>query len=153
MLRGSVLGLVLLALLYPCASSARDDVAFVRSLDFEGVEEVPERRLADALLTSGPSWRPWASPPEFDEAALVEDLERVARFYQEHGFYQTQAKYELEWNDDRSRVRIRIVVDEGPPVHLTVRAPPARSSALFERPLGKDHRRSPSLGGRCLWRT
>lgn len=133
MLRALFLGLLLSALLCPCASSAEEEDPLVRSLDFDGVEEVSESRLADALLTSGPSWRPWASPPKFDEAALVEDLERITRFYQEHGFYQAQANYELEWNGNRSRVRIRIVVDEGPPVHLkafevTERDPPRFSS-------------------------
>jgi outer membrane protein assembly factor BamA len=124
--------LLLLTIAFSPPCDAEDTTVFIRSLDFEGVEHVSESELADALLTSGPSWRPWAEPPKFDESALLEDMERIDRFYRDYGYYQTQVRYELHWNDDRSRVRIRIIVDEGPPIRLTalqiVQREPARLS-------------------------
>jgi outer membrane protein insertion porin family/translocation and assembly module TamA len=101
--------------------SARADEAaqpVVVGLEWEGVDHVSRREVARAILTRGPDWRFWKPKPPFDEFALEEDLARVAAFYRDHGFFEASARSELEWNEARSEVRIRIVVEEGAPTTL-----------------------------------
>jgi outer membrane protein assembly complex protein YaeT len=45
-------------------------------------------------------------------------MERVASFYREHGYFEAAPSYTLDWNDERSEVRIEIRVDEGEAVIL-----------------------------------
>jgi outer membrane protein insertion porin family/translocation and assembly module TamA len=94
----------------------------VDAVEFEGVHSVREGDLASKLATS--------PTPKFlglfrglvyeyavyDPFVLERDLERVERYYRARGFYETRARAGRVLNVAPNRVRIEIVVDEGPPV-------------------------------------
>jgi len=90
----------------------------VAELTWEGVSAVSRKELAEAIVTRGPSWYPWAADVPFDQAALDEDMERIAAFYREYGYFDAEPSYTLEWNAERSEVRIQIAVEQGMAVIL-----------------------------------
>ncbi|MDH3519594.1 MAG: BamA/TamA family outer membrane protein, partial [Myxococcales bacterium] len=116
-LRALVAGLALLSVV-SSASAEESTVPEVAALAFEGVKNVSRADLAASFLTQAPSRLPWADPEPFDAATLDEDLERLATFYRERGYFGVSASYTLEWNEARTRVHIRIHVEEGSPVLL-----------------------------------
>lgn len=87
------------------------------ALEIVGAAHVSEAELREALLTTERGWRFWRANP-FDEESLREDLDRVAAFYRDRGYFEAGARYELEWNANRTRVRATIRVDPGEPVRL-----------------------------------
>jgi outer membrane protein insertion porin family/translocation and assembly module TamA len=106
--------MALVAVWTPCDAGADEPAPpVVVGLEWEGVDHVSRRDLARAIVTHGPDWKFWRPKPPFDEFALEEDLTRVAAFYRDHGFFEASARSELEWNEARSEVRIRILVEEG----------------------------------------
>jgi outer membrane protein assembly complex protein YaeT len=129
-----------LALLLPSPSLARSEGEAhveprleagprVRVLRLEGVESVPEGDLREWLFTeSRPRWRFWDERPLFDEADVERDLARIAAFYRSRGFYESTARSELRWDDERAHVDVIFHVEEGPAVRVAARrieiAPP-----------------------------
>ena len=58
-------------------------------VDFTGNEKFGRSELAAPLLTQPRPWyRFWSSLPVFDSLTFREDLERLRRLYEAHGFYQ-----------------------------------------------------------------
>jgi len=93
----------------------------VEELRFTGVEALEEGELRARLETSeAPYWGLlfWREDPPFEEAALEEDLERIAEIYREHGYFEASARSQLRWDESGKRVSIEIDVVEGEPVRL-----------------------------------
>ena len=108
--------IALVAIGAPCGAGADEPAQqVIVGLEWKGVDHVSRRELARAILTRGPDWKFWKPKPPFDEFALEEDLGRIASFYREHGFFEASARTELEWNEARSEVLVRILVEEGEP--------------------------------------
>ncbi len=148
-----------------CAAAASAEVAQVEAeqarpeitaLRIEGIESVPEKSIAEAILTRAPDWRPWVDGPRFDEAILSEDMDRIRSALRREGFYDARAEYRLEWEDAaREQVEVEIRVEEGPPVlllALEVELPPGdwlspadRAALLLDLPLVLDQRFSAKL--------
>jgi outer membrane protein insertion porin family/translocation and assembly module TamA len=73
----------------------------------------------------------------YDPAVLQRDMSRVERYYRSKGFFDAQARVATVEQVTSSHVRIRIVVDEGPPtvnrnvtVTGTAGLPPAEAAAV-----------------------
>lgn len=98
---------------------AADSVPVVKALDFTGVEFGSESELREEMLTVRPGWQFWRAAPPFDEESLREDLDRIAAYYRERGYYEAEARYELAWDKDRLVVRVVVEVDEGDAARLT----------------------------------
>jgi outer membrane protein assembly complex protein YaeT len=115
----------------------------VERLRFSGVEAVAEKELRARLETSEPPYWGllfWREDPLFEEAALEEDLVRVAEVYREHGYFEARASSELELDASGKRVEVEIRVVEGDPVRLeqidvTLADPSALAPELWERAL------------------
>ncbi len=91
----------------------------VESIEWSGTEAVAPAEIAPYLFTTArPWWKPWDERPPFDEGVLEADVHRIAAVYRDHGYYRARASYTLEWNAMHDAVRIRIDVDEGPPVRI-----------------------------------
>jgi outer membrane protein insertion porin family/translocation and assembly module TamA len=114
---GSLLFLITLFLAGAVSAGEEGDPT-VSGIHWEGVDAIGEAELGKGILSTAPSWKFWKPRPRFDEQTLVEDLDRIAEFYREKGFYEAAATYELEWNADRSEVDVRIKVTEGEPIRL-----------------------------------
>jgi outer membrane protein assembly complex protein YaeT len=106
--------------------------ANVEALEWEGVSQVSRKQLAAAIVTQAPGWLPWTAAVAFDQSTLDEDMERVTKFYRERGFFEAAPSYRLDWNDERSKVRIHIRVEEGRAVvleHVEIEQLPGRQVA------------------------
>lgn len=117
---GATVALVALLPGLPGVASAGSDAPAptVRCLRFEGVESVSRSELEDSLLTSGPSWRFWRPQPPFDAVELDADMQRIADFYRDRGYFEASASHREEWNAAHSEVSVTIRVVEGEPVRL-----------------------------------
>jgi outer membrane protein assembly complex protein YaeT len=93
----------------------------VDELRFSGVEAVTEKELRERLETAEPPFWGllfWREDPLFEDAALEEDLVRIAEIYREHGYFEASASSELELDESGKRVAVEIHVVEGEPVRL-----------------------------------
>jgi outer membrane protein assembly factor BamA len=95
--------------------------ASVDAVDFEGVEKISESDLASKMATTPTPkfvvFRGIMYDYEiFDPYVLAQDLERVERYYRAHGYYEAHARAARVEYVSANHVRVRVAVDEGPPV-------------------------------------
>ncbi|HET6981388.1 MAG TPA: POTRA domain-containing protein, partial [Myxococcaceae bacterium] len=89
--QGQRLGALLALVFCACAGKQPNpDEPPIRSLKIEGTKQVSAGDIEERLLTTGPSWWPFAPTPYFDPIAWQADLRRIERYYQAQGFYQAQ---------------------------------------------------------------
>jgi translocation and assembly module TamA len=111
---GALLALVLCA----CAGKQKPDEPPIKSLKIEGTKQVSPGDIEDRILTTGPSWWPFASTPYFDPIAWQADLRRIERYYQAQGFYQAQVVNE-EVKPEGDEVALTVEVNEGKPTTIS----------------------------------
>jgi outer membrane protein insertion porin family len=76
--------------------------------------------LAVMQTKTRPIYQLWKRRPQFLPATFKEDITRIKRFYQAHGYYSASAAYDLDLKGDLVNPRIR--VSEGEPIKVkTVR--------------------------------
>ncbi|MDZ7285145.1 MAG: BamA/TamA family outer membrane protein [candidate division KSB1 bacterium] len=105
------------------AARAQDDYR-ITAFTLEGVHQVSQGELREALATRGPSWisrwLPGRDAPRFNSYEFQLDLLRIPKFYRLHGFYRAQVvEHQLERDDQAQEVRIRLRIAENEPLHLT----------------------------------
>ena len=89
----------------------------VESLSLEGVEAIEESRLRSVLVTKESSWLPWRETRYFDREAFEQDLERIERFYRDHGYPKADVtSYDIDLSEAGDSVRLHVTVDEGDPL-------------------------------------
>jgi outer membrane protein assembly complex protein YaeT len=88
----------------------------VREIRWVGVEALPTKEIEAAILTRRANWKPWVKSQPFDPATLDQDLERIRRLYARKGYYEADARAELEPAGEA--VDLRIEVSEGRPILL-----------------------------------
>jgi translocation and assembly module TamA len=112
--------------------------------EISGPHAFPRETLLSAMKTTERPWyQIWKPLPEFDPQRFNDDVARLKRFYEAHGFYNARITYKLTLKADR--VTPRITVTEGKPVRIagiTVSnasgfAPPQALDRSFELPLKK----------------
>ncbi len=113
------LGALAALILGACAGkSPKPDEPPVKSLKIEGTKAVSAGDIEQRILTTGPSWWPFAPTPYFDAIAWQADLRRIERYYQAQGYYQAQVV-----NDDVKHegdgVRLTVEVNEGNPTKIS----------------------------------
>lgn len=90
---------------------------------FEGVENVDERDLADALATRRDRYNPFEPPRMFNRFAVQQDIQRIQAFYHARGYFNARV---VDWtveptpdpDQDQRRARVHFVIDEGEPTFL-----------------------------------
>jgi translocation and assembly module TamA len=97
----------------------------ITSFEIVGTHVVSASELKDHLATQE-SYRKklivlplWPEPQYFDPDALANDKRRIARYYQARGYYHARVESADVIPDGPGRVKIRIRVFEGSPVHVT----------------------------------
>jgi translocation and assembly module TamA len=73
-----------------CAGKQKPNEPPIKSVTIEGAKQVSAGDIEDHILTTGPSWWPFAPTPYFDPNAWQADMHRIERYYQARGFYQAQ---------------------------------------------------------------
>lgn len=87
------------------------------ALTIEGNAQFSVSQLQSEMVSTTRSWYAlWRSRPRFDPVAFKTDIERLQRFYRAHGYYEAQVTYDLEVDEEQSRVTARVAVTEGEPV-------------------------------------
>jgi outer membrane protein insertion porin family len=107
--------------------------AEVRSIDFRftGPHELYADELAEQMNTRAPdafhtfqsavAWVPFVPNPDrhaFDPVRLQEDVARLRRYYRRQGFPEARVDYTVGTDDERRRVAVAILVEEGPALRL-----------------------------------
>ena len=69
----------------------------VKRVDIHGNKAFSDGTLEAEILTQPRAWyTPWRSRPVFDTATFEKDLERLKRFYERRGYFETRIVYDLE---------------------------------------------------------
>jgi outer membrane protein insertion porin family len=69
----------------------------VKRVEIHGNEQFATGVLRAEVLTEPRPWyTPWRAPAVFDPGTFEEDLERLRRFYESHGYFETRIVYDLE---------------------------------------------------------
>jgi translocation and assembly module TamA len=117
--QGQRLGALLALGLAACAGKPpKPDEPPIRSLKIEGTEQISAGAIEDRILTTGPSWWPFAATPYFDPIAWQADLRRIERYYQAQGFYQARVVDE-EVRKEGDGVALTVQVNEGKPTKIS----------------------------------
>ena len=92
----------------------------LRKIEISGNTKFSDSELLAELLTKARPWYLfWENENIFDPITFREDLERLRRFYEARGYYQTHLTYDLMVDPPTSEVEVKIQVLEGPPVIIS----------------------------------
>jgi outer membrane protein insertion porin family len=103
----------------PASSVPVDDLEVGREWRVEGIEilgntKFSDNQLLDELLTKVRPWYLfWQDESIFDAVTFREDLERLRRFYEARGYYETRVDHDLAVDPEGSRLRVKIDISEG----------------------------------------
>jgi outer membrane protein insertion porin family/translocation and assembly module TamA len=89
----------------------------VQRIDFFGNKQVASDELIAAIVTKERPWyRFWEERPAFDPVSFEVDLQRLRRFYESRGYYDTDITYDLNPDTENSLLAIRFDMRESEPV-------------------------------------
>ncbi len=90
-----------------------------RDLTISGNNTIAAAELREMMSTKTRPWyAQWRPRPLFDPAVFASDLERLVRFYQDKGYFETKVSYDLEVDGAESLVSPRIDIIEGNPIKV-----------------------------------
>jgi translocation and assembly module TamA len=119
---GRLIGPALVALLplFALACAARQDAPgpIVKSIRFRGNHVVSSRDLSSAIATQSTGWWPFARKHAFDPVIWADDLKRIVRVYESHGYYSAEIVNEHVDTTKPGEVRLEVEVREGEPVRV-----------------------------------
>ena len=117
----------------------------VRSVTIEGADAFPASMLsasalsAEVLTRKRPWYTPWRSHPLLEPETFEKDLERIRRYYEARGYFETRITYDLTVEGELVDVVIRIEENQPVPVaeiEVGVKAPtemPLPDSLMLRR--------------------
>lgn len=85
----------------------------VESLHIIGHQELPESDIRAQFLTQTRGFAGVWRKGLFIESQLEKDQEAVQFLYRQRGFLKAQVTRDLRFSEDRSRVAVRVIIDEG----------------------------------------
>jgi outer membrane protein assembly complex protein YaeT len=89
----------------------------VEKIEISGNTSFSGSEILRELLTKVRPWYLfWEAENVFDPITFREDLERIRRFYEARGYYQTHVTYDLTADSQSGQLEVKIEVFEGPPV-------------------------------------
>ncbi|MFO8013241.1 MAG: outer membrane protein assembly factor BamA [Phycisphaerae bacterium] len=84
----------------------------VRHIEFVGNTSIGDRELQQRMETR--TWFPFIIPGLYDEEKIQRDVVSLRNYYVEQGFLDVQVGRELEFSDDKEKLTVRMIIDEGP---------------------------------------
>ena len=90
----------------------------VASVSFDGNRAFSAGQLKTVVATrAGGGWLPWSRKRYFTRNVFDADLERLKMFYADRGYPSLRITgVAIDFNDDKTAVRLRISLDEGAPI-------------------------------------
>jgi outer membrane protein assembly factor BamA len=119
-----VAGAVLALAFATACASIPDGRYAVDAVEFEGVEELDESSVGEAMATRENARFAFVFEgfmndySIFDRYVLQEDMARVQRFYQSEGFFETQVRVGAVTIESDDEVAIEVLIEEGGPVFV-----------------------------------
>jgi len=103
-----------------CVGGCREQGDIViKSLTFNGVEQVDKKALMNALATKQGSRLPWGRKTSFDRRAFEADLQRIHAFYLDRGFPDARVRtFDVQLNDAQDEVKVIVDITEGEPIRV-----------------------------------
>jgi len=105
----------------------------VRHIEFVGNASIGARELQQKMETR--TWFPFIIPGLYDEEKIQRDVVAIRNYYVEEGFLDVQVGRELEFSDDKEKLTVRLIIEEGP--RYTVRSLALEGVERFSRSLLK----------------
>jgi outer membrane protein assembly complex protein YaeT len=135
------LAVSVLALAVIAGGCREDGTIVVRRLSFNGVKNVDEGRLKNALATRQSSKIPWGRKRYFDRTRFDADLKRIQAFYADRGYPDARVTgFDVKLNSKQDSVDVTLTIAEGEPVTVSAvqfvgfdAIPPEHVNALKER--------------------
>jgi translocation and assembly module TamA len=123
----------------------------VVDLEIEGAQQLKPGAIKSRILTSETPWwafLPFIGPHYFDPEAWQADLQRIERFYQSEGYYETRILSAQVQPQGEDAVALQVHLQEGEPTligsvevsGLEPLEPPVREQVLHELPLQEGER-------------
>ncbi|MEA3368716.1 MAG: outer membrane protein assembly factor BamA [Planctomycetota bacterium] len=84
----------------------------VRHIKFVGNDSISVGELRQRMETR--TWFPFIIPGLYDEEKLQRDVVSIRNYYVEQGFLDIQVGRELAFSDDKEKLTVRIIIEEGP---------------------------------------
>ena len=92
----------------------------VEKINLSGLKRFTEGEMRDEILTKERPWyRFWGERPSFEPATFEHDLERLRRYYEARGYYDTVIEHDLLVDEDTTRVTVEIRIKETLPVVIS----------------------------------
>lgn len=115
--------LLLMGVLSACRPSPTDVPGAtpyrIVEVTFSGVQAVDVRDLEAVLATRRDRYNPFEARRTWNRFALQQDLQRIVTFYQTRGYFDARVTdWEVTFDEDRERARVRFEIDEGAPTYL-----------------------------------
>ncbi|MGZ8433700.1 MAG: outer membrane protein assembly factor BamA [Candidatus Binatia bacterium] len=89
----------------------------VEKINLSGLKRFTEGEMRDEILTKERPWyRFWGERPAFEPVTFEHDLERLRRYYEARGYYDTVIEHDLLVDEDATRVTVEIRFKETLPV-------------------------------------
>ncbi|MFB0524745.1 MAG: outer membrane protein assembly factor, partial [Phycisphaerae bacterium] len=84
----------------------------IRKVSFSGNDAMKTGTLRKVIKTKQKKWFYW--PFYYTKETVTEDIERVENLYYERGFLDYRIAAKTEFTDDKRKVHVTFVIDEGP---------------------------------------
>ncbi|MFB0525510.1 MAG: outer membrane protein assembly factor, partial [Phycisphaerae bacterium] len=84
----------------------------IRKVSFSGNDNIKTGTLRKVIKTKRKKWFYW--PFHYTKETVTEDIESLENLYYERGFLDHSIAAKTEFTDDKSKVRVTFIIDEGP---------------------------------------
>jgi len=84
----------------------------IQKVSFSGNDNIKTGTLRKVIKTKRKKWFYW--PFYYTKETVTEDIERLENLYYERGFLDYSIEAKTEFADDKSKVRVTFIIDEGP---------------------------------------
>lgn len=92
----------------------------VDKIVISGNQLISETEVRDEILTKQRPWyQLWTARPVFDPVTFENDLERLRRYYEARGYYDTAIEHDLTVDEENARLSIALRIVEGRPVFIS----------------------------------
>ena len=92
----------------------------VEKIEFSGNQHFPDNQLlTEIVIQARPWYRFWEERPLFDPLTFATDLDRLRRFYQSEGYYKSRITHNIDADETRGLVSLKIYVEENSPVVIS----------------------------------
>jgi outer membrane protein assembly complex protein YaeT len=99
----------------PEATAAEEEPWRIQAVAILGLENITREQALEVMETKPAASLLFSRDPELEASRLERDCARLARLYQEFGFFEAKVKFRLERDESSRKVSVTFTVQEGRP--------------------------------------